>query len=131
MKYLFEINTPSYSPIYIYIDENATVDDFIEDIIVHIETATNYKRDDIVDIFVQNISGLMSIDRTNMSLNQFMNEHPEYFRLWAGSLQRNIHKLYIMDKEYLKTLKNKNEEKNENNFNVFQLLKTITPTIFI
>ena len=130
MKYLFEINTTFYKPIYLYIDENTSVDDFVEDIVNNIETIANYRRDDILDVFVQNLSGLMSITRTDISLKQFMLEHPEYFRQWAGSLERNIHKLYIMDKQYLKTLKNQNEKKKEN-YDVTHMLKTIIPTIFI
>ena len=130
MKYLFEINTTFYKPIYLYIDENTSVDDFVEDIVNNIETIANYRRDDILDVFVQNLSGLMSITRTDISLKQFMLEHPEYFRQWAGSLERNIHKLYIMDKQYLKTLKNQNEKKKEN-YDVTHMLKMIIPTIFI
>ena len=45
-------------------------------------------------------------------------------------IERNIHKLYIMDKQYLKTLKNQNEKKKEN-YDVTHMLKTIIPTIFI
>ena len=129
MKYLFEINTTFYKPIYLYIDENTSVDDFVEDIVNNIETIANYRRDDILDVFVQNLSGLMSITRTDISLKQFMLEHPEYFRQWAGSLERNIHKLYIMDKQYLKTLKNQNEKKRK--IMITHMLKTIIPTIFI
>ena len=130
MKYLFEINTTFYKPIYLYIDENTTVDDFVEDIVNNVETIVNYRRDDILDVFVQNLSGLMSITRTDISLKQFMLDHPEYFRQWAGSLERNIHKLYIMDKQYLKTLKNQNEKKEET-CSITHVLKMITPTIFI
>lgn len=130
MKYLFEINTTFYKPIYLYIDENTSVDDFVEDIVNNVETIANYTRDDILDVFVQNLSGLMSITRTDVPLKQFMLEYPEYFRQWAGSLERNIHKLYIMDKQYLKTLKNQNEKKKEN-YDVTHMLKMIIPTIFI
>ena len=131
MKYLFEINTTFYKPIYLYIDESTSVDEFVEEIVVNLETIAKYMRDDILDIFVQNLSGLMSISRTDIPLKQFMLEHPEYFRQWAGSLERNIHKLYIMDKQYLKTLKNKNEKAREENYSVKHVLKMIIPTIFI
>ena len=130
MKYLFEINTTFYKPIYLYIDENTSIDDFIEDIVVNLEIV-GYMRDNILDVFVQNLNGLMSISRTDVPLKQFMLEHPEYFRQWAGSLERNIHKLYIMDKQYLKTLKNKNEKKEEESFSVSQAIKMIIPTIFM
>jgi len=129
MKYLFEVNSTFCKPIYMYCDENISVEEFIEDVTVNIEIRTDYIRDDIIDIFVQNLSGLMSIPRLKVPIKEFMKKNSDYFRQWAGSLERNIHKIYIMDKHYLKNPKiNKVETAVvEPTINVKQIIKFLIP----
>ena len=85
MKYLFEINTTFYKPIYLYIDENTSVDDFVEDIVNNIETIANYRRDDILDVFVQNLNWVDVYNTNRYFIKTIYVGAPEYFRQWAGS----------------------------------------------
>ena len=130
MKFLFEVNTTFEKPIYLYIDENQSVKDFIEEVVIHIETYTSYLRSDILDVFVQNTKDIMSIPNTDKKIKEFLLDNPEYFREWTGSLHRNIHKIYVMDNKYLKTLNNKNDIQKEPVTTGMHMLKTLLPTIY-
>ena len=52
----------------------------------------------------------MSITETKSAHKRIYEKNSDYFRQWAGSLERNIHKIYIMDKHYLKNPKINKEE---------------------
>ena len=110
--------------------KNQSVKDFIEEVVIHIETYTSYLRSDILDVFVQNTKDIMSIPNTDKKIKEFLLDNPEYFREWTGSLHRNIHKIYVMDNKYLKTLNNKNDIQKEPVTTGMHMLKTLLPTIY-
>lgn len=139
MKFMFEVNTTCSKPIYLYFNENTTLSDLHEQISIDIECNTMLMRSDILDIFVQNQNDILSVPDTDETLKEYLEKYPEYFTEWSGSLHKNIHKIYVMDKKYMDCIKEnkpapiyinnhiaqQKKEKEKNNENIFiGLLKT-------
>lgn len=139
MKFLFEINTTFFKPVYLSIDENQCISVLIEQIVTTLETNTKSIKTDIIDIFTQNENEVLSLEESNETVNMFLENHPQFFSSMNGGLSRNIHKLYVMDSKYLKTINNnvlvKDEIPENENIspikNIFKSLKTIMPIIYI
>jgi len=133
MKYLFEINTTFYKPVYLYINEDSTLENLSEEILVHIEANCNMTRNNIIDIFIQNNTGIISIPNTDSLLRSFVTDNPSFFRSWNGSVHRNIHKIYIMDNHYLSNYNNKKPitEKNTSLKKLYTTFYNMYPTIYL
>lgn len=118
MKFMFEINTTTSKPIYLYFDEKTILSELHEFISIDIECNTMLMRSDIIDIFVQNNTDTLSVPNNDTTLDVFLKSKPQYFSELCGSLYKNIHKLYIMDKQYLNFIQqNKPAPIYENNQN--------------
>jgi|UniRef100_A0A6C0IPV8 hypothetical protein len=137
MKFMFEVHTTSCKPIYIYLDEKIRLTELYETISIDIENNTMLTRSDVLDIFVQNHDETKSIPKNHDILDEFLEENPKYFTKWNGSLHKNIHKLYIMDKEYITRIKNNKpapiytNEPIIENYSVVGLLKTAFMSIYL
>lgn len=139
MKFLFEINTTFFKPVYLSINENHSISELIDQIVVTLETNTKLIKTDIIDIFTQSENELLSLEESNEAINMFLENHPQFFSSMNGGLSRNIHKLYVMDSKYLKTINNKvfvkdkipTSEKTSPIKSMFKTLKTMMPIIYI
>ena len=139
MKFLFEINTTFFKPVYLSINENHSISELIDQIVVTLETNTKLIKTDIIDIFTQSENELLSLEESNESVNMFLENHPKFFSSMNGGLSRNIHKLYVMDSKYLKTINNKVFVKDEIPASdkttsikpIFKTIKTMMPIIYI
>ena len=139
MKLLFEINTTFFKPVYLSIDENQCVSALIQQIFITLETNTKLTNTDIVDIFTQETDEVLSLPESAETIDVFLKNHPQFFSSMNGGLSRNIHKLYVMDSKYLKTINNKVFVKDEIPTNdktspintIFKTLKTMMPIIYI
>ena len=139
MKFLFEINTTFFKPVYLSINENQSISELIDQIVITLETNTKLIKTDIIDIFTQSENELLSLEESNEAVNMFLENHPQFFSSMNGGLSRNIHKLYVMDSKYLKTINNKVFVKDEIPAgdkispikSIFKTLKTIMPIIYI
>ena len=139
MKFLFEINTTFFKPVYLSINENHSISELIDRIVVTLETNTKLIKTDIIDIFTQSENELLSLEESNEAVHMFLENHPQFFSSMNGGLSRNIHKLYVMDSKYLKTINNKVFVKDEIPASdktspiktIFKTLKTMMPIIYI
>lgn len=139
MKFLFEINTTFFKPVYLSIDENQSVSALIQQIFITLETNTKLTNTDIVDIFTQDTDEVLSLPESAETIDVFLKNHPQFFSSTNGGLSRNIHKLYVMDSKYLKTINKEVFIKDEIPTNdktspiktIFKTLKTIMPIIYI
>ena len=139
MKFLFEINTTFFKPVYLSINENHSISELIDQIVVTLETNTKLIKTDIIDIFTQSENELLSLEESNESVNMFLENHPTFFSSMNGGLSRNIHKLYVMDSKYLKTINNKvfvkdeipASDKTTSIKTIFKTIKTMMPIIYI
>ena len=140
MKLLFEINTTFYKPVYLSIDENQCMNDLAEEILLHIERYSSLTRYDIADIFIEDEHTTLSIPNTKQLLHEFVTNHSDYFRDWNGCVNRNIHKVFVIDHKYLRQKINKTDCKlttdrvNEAPPPLQKLvntLKTFMPTVYI
>ena len=115
------------------------ISELIDQIVVTLETNTKLIKTDIIDIFTQSENELLSLEESNEAVNMFLENHPQFFSSMNGGLSRNIHKLYVMDSKYLKTINNKVFVKDEIPASdkispiksIFKTLKTIMPIIYI
>ena len=105
MKFTFEVNTTTSKPVYLYFDERISLTDLHKQICIDIEYNTMLMCSDILDIFVQNQKDIMSLPASEETLKEYIERHPEYFNKWSGSLHKNIHKIYVMDKKYMDCIK--------------------------
>ena len=87
MRFKFEVNITCSKPVYLYFNENITLSDLHEQISIDIECNTMLMHCDI-----------MSVPDTDETLKEYLERYPEYFTEWSGLLHKNIHKIYVMDK---------------------------------
>ena len=73
----------------------------------------------------------MSIPNSNIILIDYLNNHPAFFHKHNGSIERNIHKIFIMDSHHLKTINNQKKTNIKKFKNIFKQLKDFIPTIYI
>lgn len=141
MKFTFEVNTTTSKPIYLYFDEKITLAELHEQISIDIEGNTMLMSSDILDIFVQNKKDIMSIPNSNETLTEYIKRYPEYFTMWGGSVYKNIHKIYVIDKKYVNCINenkpapiysNHNIQINNEKENIFiGMLKTTLSSIYL
>lgn len=138
MKLLFEINTTFSDPIFVSINENITLCEFHNTLSEQINLFLEETETDIIDVFVENEEEFMSIPNKIMSipnsdiiLIDYLNDHPAFFHKHNGSIERNIHKIFIMDSHHLKTINNEKKTSKKIFNNIFKQIKKIMPTIYI
>ena len=131
MKLLFEINTTFSENIFVSIDENITLWDFHKTLSEQINSFLEESETDIIDVFVENEKEIMSIPNSNIILIDYLNNHPVFFHKHNGSIERNIHKIFIMDSHHLKTINNQKKTNIKKFKNIFKQLKDFIPTIYI
>jgi|TARA_B100000282_G_C31554289_1_gene408966 hypothetical protein len=131
MKLLFEINTTFSENIFVSIDENITLWDFHKTLSEQINSFLEESETDIIDVFVENEKEIMSIPNSNIILIDYLNNHPAFFHKHNGSIERNIHKIFIMDSHHLKTINNQKKTNIKKFKNIFKQLKDFIPTIYI
>ena len=131
MKLLFEINTTFSENIFVSIDENITLWDFHKTLSEQINSFLEESETDIIDVFVENEKEIMSIPNSNIILIDYLNNHPAFFHKHNGSIERNIHKIFIMDSHHLKTINNQKKTNIKKFKNIFKQLKQFIPTIYI
>ena len=131
MKLLFEINTTFSENIFVSIDENITLWDFHKTLSEQINSFLEESETDIIDVFVENEKEIMSIPNSNIILIDYLNNHPVFFHKHNGSIERNIHKIFIMDSHHLKTINNQKKINIKKFKNIFKQLKDFIPTIYI
>ena len=131
MKLLFEINTTFSETIFVSINENITLWDFHKTLSEQINSFLEESETDIIDVFVENEKEIMSIPNSNIILIDYLNNHPAFFHKHNGSIERNIHKIFIMDSHHLKTINNQKKTNIKKFKNIFKQLKDFIPTIYI
>lgn len=131
MKLLFEVNTTFSEPIFVSIDENITLWDFHKTLSEQINSFLEESETDIIDVFVENEKEIMSIPNSNIILIDYLINHPAFFHKHNGSIERNIHKIFIMDSHHLKTINNQKKTNIKKFKNIFKQLKQFIPTIYI
>lgn len=138
MKLLFEVNTTFSEPIFVSIDENITLWDFHKTLSEHINSFLEECETDIIDVFVENReeiisvpNKIMSIPNNDIILIDYLNQHPAFFHKHNGSIERNIHKIFIMDSHHLKTINNEKKNNKKIFKNIFKQIKEFMPTIYI
>ena len=82
MKFLFEINTTFFKPVYLSINENQSISELIDQIVVTLETNTKLIKTDIIDIFTQSENELLSLEESNEAVNMFLENHPQFFQFY-------------------------------------------------
>ena len=131
MKLLFEVNTTFSEPIFVSIDQNITLWDFHKTLSEQINSFLEESETDIIDVFVENEKEIMSIPNSNIILIDYLINHPAFFHKHNGSIERNIHKIFIMDSHHLKTINNQKKTNIKKFKNIFKQLKQFIPTIYI
>ena len=131
MKLLFEINTTFSETIFVSINENITLWDFHKTLSEQINSFLEESETDIIDVFVENEKEIMSIPNSDIILIDYLNNHPAFFHKHNGSIERNIHKIFIMDSHHLKTINNQKKTNIKKFKNIFKQLKDFIPTIYI
>lgn len=138
MKLLFEINTTFSDPIFVSINENITLCEFHNTLSEQINLFLEETETDIIDVFVENEKEIMSIPNKILSipnsdiiLIDYLNGHPAFFHKHNGSIERNIHKIFIMDSHHLKTINNEKKTSKKIFNNIFKQIKEFMPTIYI
>ena len=131
MKLLFEINTTFSETIFVSIDQNITLWDFHKTLSEQINSFLEESETDIIDVFVENEKEIMSIPNSNIILIDYLINHPAFFHKHNGSIERNIHKIFIMDSHHLKTINNQKKTNIKKFKNIFKQLKQFIPTIYI
>ena len=131
MKLLFEINTTFSETIFVSIDKNITLWDFHKTLSEQINSFLEESETDIIDVFVENEKEIMSIPNSNIILIDYLINHPAFFHKHNGSIERNIHKIFIMDSHHLKTINNQKKTNIKKFKNIFKQLKQFIPTIYI
>lgn len=106
MKLFFELNTSFFQkPIYISVDENDSMYELCEKILIEIEGESNLLRNEIIDIFLQDEGTTISVLNCFDTLNNFILNNQNYFSKLNNSHYRDIHKIYVMDKPHLEKIK--------------------------
>lgn len=138
MKLLFEINTTFSDPIFVSINENITLCEFHNTLSEQINLFLEETETDIIDVFVENEKEIMSIPNKILSipnsdiiLIDYLNDHPTFFHKHNGSIERNIHKIFIMDSHHLNTINNEKKTSKKIFNNIFKQIKEFMPTIYI
>ena len=131
MKLLFEINTTFSETIFVSINQNITLWDFHKTLSEQINSFLEESETDIIDVFVENEKEIMSIPNSNIILIDYLNNHPAFFHKHNGSIERNIHKIFIMDSHHLKTINNQKKTNIKKFKNIFKQIKEFIPTIYI
>ena len=130
MKLLFEINTTFSETIFVSINQNITLWDFHKTLSEQINSFLEESETDIIDVFVENEKEIMSIPNSNIILIDYLNNHPAFFHKHNGSIERNIHKIFIMDSHHLKTINNEKKNNKKIFKNMFKQIKEFLPTVY-
>lgn len=106
MKLFFELNTTFIQkPIYLSIDENDSMCELCEKILLEIEGQSKLLRNEIIDIFLQDERNTLSVLNCFDTLSNFIINNQNYFIKLNDSHYRNIHKIYVMDKPHFEKIR--------------------------
>jgi len=131
MKLLFEVNTIFSQPIFISVNDDITLWDFHNTLSQQINSFLEESETDIIDVFVENEKTVESIPNTDILLIDYLNDNPIFFHKQNGSIEKNVHKIFIMDSQHLKTINNKQSIKSKIFKNVFKNIKNVMPTLYL
>lgn len=109
MKLTFEIINTTSKPIYIFVDNDFTLQQMHNVIKEEIETYTILTKDAVLDIFVENNISSKTLSIPNIhqeTIQTFIDNNSMFFPLMSGIIYNNVYKIYIMDKIYLHRQKN-------------------------
>ena len=130
MKLLFEVNTTFSQPIFISVNDNITLWDFHNILSQQINSFLEESETDIIDVFVENDKTVESIPNTDVLLIDYLNNNPIFFHKENGSIEKNFHKIFIMDSQHLKTINNQQGLNTKIFKNVFNNIKNFMPTLY-
>ncbi len=130
MKLLFEVNTTFSQPIFISVNDNITLWDFHNILSQQINSFLEESETDIIDVFVENDKTVESIPNTDVLLIDYLNNNPIFFHKENGSIEKNFHKIFIMDSQHLKTINNQQGLNTKIFKNVFNNIKKFMPTLY-
>ena len=130
MKLLFEVNTTFSQPIFISVNDNITLWDFHNILSQQINSFLEESETDIIDVFVENDKPVESIPNTDVLLIDYLNNNPIFFHKENGSIEKNFHKIFIMDSQHLKTINNQQGLNTKIFKNVFNNIKNFMPTLY-
>lgn len=130
MKLLFEVNTTFSQPIFISVNDNITLWDFHNILSQQINYFLEESETDIIDVFVENDKTVESIPNTDVLLIDYLNNNPMFFHKENSSIEKNFHKIFIMDSQHLKIINNQQGLNTKIFKNVFNNIKKFMPTLY-